>query len=289
MRPDVINRLKIAEYCNLQLNCLPFGNYYFITQQDIDNFPSDYSHCNKLSGNISIKGAGITNLDSLSLVDSINGSISICGNTNLISLNGLHNIKTVLNDLSLGYYEAEGNPGLTDLTGLNNLKNVGRYMHIMFNDGLTSLSGLDSLKHVGQKLGIYYNGMLSECSIKSICDLISIPNETVEFASNTSGCNSQEEVEAACGVGMDESAVGSRQSAVGIYPNPSSTHYNHRNSQTTPSEFQISIFNLNGQEAMNLEVAESFAEVDISHLSRGMYFVQVSNDRTVQVGKFVKQ
>lgn len=156
------NPHEIADVCGFPLSCLPFGNYYFLTQADIDSFPMYYSNCNALSGFVKINGENIYNLDSLSGIDSIMGSFFICGNSNLSSLNGLINLSEIQGDLNIGYWECGGNPGLTSMMGLNNLASVGDGMLILGNAGLLSLTGLDTLTTIGGWLQVSYNERLAD-------------------------------------------------------------------------------------------------------------------------------
>jgi hypothetical protein len=282
------NPHEIADSCGFTLSCLPYGNYFFGSQAEIDSFPSYYPDCHNLPGYTHIESEDITHLDSLYGIDTINGSLSICNNSNLSGLNGLENLKFIQGSFSIGFYECGGNPGLTDLEGLNNLARVEESLNILYNDGLTSLSGLDSLILVGPGSVVCYNGMLSICSTTSICNLISQPGISLIFGSNAPGCNSIIEVEAGCEAGEDESAVDSWQLAVGIYPNPSSTQITIETKATT-TKFQISIFNPNGQEVIRKQITEPMAAIDISHLPQGLYFVKLASDESVKVLKFVKE
>jgi hypothetical protein len=51
----------------------------------------------------------------------------------------------------------------------------------------------------------------------------------------------------------------------------------------------MTIFNINGQQIIMRQITEQQTVVDVSGLPQGVYFVKVSNERTVMVGKFVKQ
>jgi hypothetical protein len=180
--PGCDNPYEIANSCGIVLSCLPYGNYYFLSQADVDNFPSYYSNCNKLEGFVKIHGEDIFNLDSLTGIDTINGSLHVCGNNNLSSLDGLHNLKYIRDDLALGYWECGNNPELTCLNGLNKLTSVGRSMLIMWNDGLANLEGLDSLTSVGYSLQIFENTSLK--SLEGINNLYSVSE--LEIAYNDS-------------------------------------------------------------------------------------------------------
>lgn len=107
------NPPEIAQSCGITLTCLPFGNYHFSSQEEIDNYPASYSNCDYLIGYVSINGEDITHLDSLSGIDTINGTLSICDNQNLSNLAGLNNIKKIQGGLKLGWMECNGNSALT--------------------------------------------------------------------------------------------------------------------------------------------------------------------------------
>jgi len=70
-----------------------------------------------------------------------------------------------------------------------------------------------------------------------------------------------------------------------IYPNPASTHITIE----TLLQEEVSIFNLQGQELLSQQITEPKTRIDISSLPSGVYFVRVTGEQAVQVGKFVKQ
>ena len=73
--------------------------------------------------------------------------------------------------------------------------------------------------------------------------------------------------------------------ALSISPNPASTHITIE----TPPPSQLSILNLNGQELLKQTTTEPKTVIDISTLPNGIYFVKVTGDKAVGVGKFMKQ
>jgi hypothetical protein len=119
----------------------------------------------------------------------IEGDVTIGGwdNTNL---NGLSVLTSTEGNVFIGD-DAGGNHALTSLTGLDNIDG-GSIIDLIIGD----------------------NPYLSTCEVQSICDYLASPNGSIEISGNATGCNSQQEVEAACGVGLDESAVGSQRSTV---------------------------------------------------------------------------
>jgi photosystem II stability/assembly factor-like uncharacterized protein len=57
----------------------------------------------------------------------------------------------------------------------------------------------------------------------------------------------------------------------------------------TAANSQLSIMNLNGEEVLTHSIIKPKTQIDISNLPSGIYFVRMTNDRNVEVGKFVKQ
>ena len=420
----------VAGHCGITLPCLPFGNYYFLSQADIDNFQSDFPNCSELEGNLTVQGDNITSLNGMNNISSIGGTLKIKGNdltsfsglenlttvgsslvidnnlalTNLAglegltsvgdgmfirsnglnSLSGLESLTTVGDDVSIGNeynlsnlaglesisfiggdlsiysnYDLVDLTGLVNLTslggglyieddqyilnltGLEGLTSVGEDVHIRYNYHLISLLGLDNLTSIGGDLsiGMNYGGnpelvdisaleglnsiggelminhnnslmsltglddinagsitnltisnnsSLSACEVQSICDYLASQGGYVDISNNSLGCNSQQEVEAACEVGLDESSVVGRQSIVSIYPNPSSTQIAIEASATT-TKFQLSIFNLNGKEVISQKLTAPGTSIDISNLPQGIYCVRLTSDNTVKVLKIIKE
>ena len=251
--------LLIASSVRAQ-SCLPEG-FTFTTQDQIDGFQSNYPGCVSIEGDVIIKGGNdITDLTGLNVLTSVGGNLAISFNYLLTSLDGLEGLNSIGGDLNIF-----GNDSLTSLTGL---------------DGINSGS-IINLRIVG-------NDTLSTCAILSICEYLAAPNGTIEIHDNATGCNSQEEVLAACSVGLDESAVSSRQSAVNIYPNPSSLVITIGLSTTPDKNTTLAIFNLNGQALLSRQITEQQTVIDVSGLPQGVYLVRVIENDGVMVTKFIK-
>jgi hypothetical protein len=146
---------QIANNCGITLPCLPFGNYYLLSQSDIDNFQSDFPDCLDLQGNLSVKGGGITNLNGLNTVTSINGYLILDEIAPLTSLTGLENLTSI----GLGL-QIWSNYGLTNLSGLDGLSSIGDGLSIWNDDNLNSLTGLEQLTYIGSTLQIIHNASL---------------------------------------------------------------------------------------------------------------------------------
>ena len=158
------NPLEVANACGFTMPCLPFGHYYFNSQADIDNFQSNYPGCTQLEGDVYISGNDIVNLNGLSVVISIGGSLSIIYNNGLNSLSGLDNLNSIGGNLSIYFNQA-----LTSLTGLEGLTSVGGNLKIYKNDALTSFTGLEGLTSI--EGNIYFNN-------RALTSLIALDNLT---------------------------------------------------------------------------------------------------------------
>ena len=237
------NPPEIATSCGITLPCLPYGNYYFSSQAEIDNFQSNYPGCFQLEGNVEINGIDITNLDGLGILTSITGTLEIFGNEVLTSLSGLENLTSIGGDLS-----------------------------IRSNDVLTSLSGLDNIDAgTINNLHIYYNTLLSTCEVQSVCDYIVSPNGTIVIHDNATGCNTQEEVEAACGVWVPDFNF---ESGISIYPNPAKDILIISNDEGITIE-EVVIYNQIGKKVFEEVLVNN--TLDVTNLPRGMYVVELKS------------
>lgn len=134
--------------------CLP-GGITFSSQEEIDNFQTDYSGCTEIEGYVFIVGDDISNLNGLSTLTTVGQYLVISDNIALTSLAGLNNLHTVGDFLVIGY-----NNNLTDLTGLNNLVTVNEYLEISGNNSLINFTGLDNLTTIGGHFRIYENSSI---------------------------------------------------------------------------------------------------------------------------------
>ena len=139
--------------------CLTNG-ITFTSQEQIDNFKINHPNCNEIEGNVTIFGSSITNLDSLDVLEALDGYLWI-NNTNIISLSGIHNIAAIKGTLSI-----EANSSLMDLNALQNLIIVDG-LEILDNDALLNLSGLENLTFVGSSIWIRYNENISNLNALS--------------------------------------------------------------------------------------------------------------------------
>lgn len=152
---------------SLSQPCLPEG-ISFTTQAQIDNFQTNYPGCTEIEGGVTIEGGDITNLDGLSVLTSIGGTLQITSNTVLASIASLQNLTYIGEDIIIGSQfqpamppPMGGNPLLSNLEGLNGITSIGGMIYFRANSGLTSFSGLGNLITIGGSLIVANNDSLS--------------------------------------------------------------------------------------------------------------------------------
>ena len=153
----------------------------------------------------------LNNLDGLINVTVINGHLSI-SNSPSLDIQALSSLISVGTSCQIDNLVNE-----TDFSDLANLKTIGDRLSISYCDGLTSLSGLDNIVAESiSDLRITFNPGLSTCEVQSICDYLASPNGEIIIHDNAPGCNTPEEIESACLVGINEITP----EQISIYPNP---------------------------------------------------------------------
>ena len=232
----------------------------------------------------------LTNLTGLNNLTSIEGWLILYANENLTSLEGLNNLTSIGGNLYIGqdtsFGFGGGNPSLTNIEALHNLTSISGGIEIINNAAITSLNGIENIDAGSiYSLIIYDNPALSTCEVQSVCSYLASPNGTIEIHDNNSGCNNQNEVETACGVGFDE--IGTFGRPINIYPNPTSEQFTIE-SKVPIYQGDIGIFSVNGHEINQYQITESKMDIDIRYLPSGVYFVRVTCDNEVRMFKVVK-
>jgi hypothetical protein len=281
--PGCSSVVELSNGCGNPMPCLPFGNYILSSQADVDNFQSSFPDCDELQGDLTIFGFyDITNLDSLSSLVSIGSSLSLLDCDLDADLSAFKNLTHVGKHIMIEYND------FVSLSGLKNVTSIGGEIIILGNGNLIDLEGLDNIESGSiSSLMIWDNENLSECNVRSICDYLASPNGTIFIQENASGCNYEIEVREACEVGLEEN--GKSDSRVDIFPNPSTTTITiSLPSITSIDNTTLSIYNVNAQQVISRRITEPITVLDIGTLPQGIYFVRISADRAVRVGKFVK-
>jgi hypothetical protein len=125
--------------------------YVINNQQKADNFSKKFKDCPEFLGDIIISGE-IENLNGLTALKKLKGTLQIWKTTNLKDIEGLNNLESISGDLLIGMNEQ-----ITNLNALSKLKEVGQKITINKNTKLQNVSGLKMLKNVGTSLMINLN------------------------------------------------------------------------------------------------------------------------------------
>lgn len=151
-------------------SCLPQG-IVFNAQSAIDSFPINYPGCTEIEGDVKISGFGITNLNGLSTITIIGGTLRILNNLDLLSLSGLTSLTSIGESLMIS-----GNRLLTNLSGLDNLSFIGVNL-ILFTNGFTSFNGLSSITFINNAFFIVDHDSLT--NLIGLESIISIGSDFV--------------------------------------------------------------------------------------------------------------
>jgi photosystem II stability/assembly factor-like uncharacterized protein len=87
-------------------------------------------------------------------------------------------------------------------------------------------------------------------------------------------------------VGINDHSSGSN--TLKVYPNPASTFVTVESS-VLPINSQLSVMNVNGQQLITRQVNQPTTTIDIIALPKGVYFIKMTGERTVEMGKFIKE
>ncbi len=169
------------------------GDVLLRTQEDVDSFAVRFPSCTTLKSLRIINWSSLpptNNLSPLQQIETIEEALIITNN-NITNLQGLENLT------SAGSLNIRENDVLTDLSALENLNSV-EGLYISYNEMLSNLNGLGNINHnLIQFISIENNPNLSVCYVESVCGYLQNDGGN-SIENNTSGCNSEEEVEASC-------------------------------------------------------------------------------------------
>jgi hypothetical protein len=157
----------LSKLTTFSQGCLPEG-ITFTTQEQIDSFQVNYPGCTEIEGSVTINSYNpdITNLNGMSVITSIGGTLEIQSLSALENLNGLASLQHVGVNLSILW-----NALLTDLSGLEMLSSVGGVITVSNNPALTSLNGIGSLSQV-DAVEINGNNVLTNLDALNLLDHI---------------------------------------------------------------------------------------------------------------------
>lgn len=239
------------------------------------------SNLDSITGEFTIRTCNqLTNLNGLGALVRNNGSVIIRDNAILTTLTGINSLKFIGETL-----EIVENATLTDISALSNVDTIvgGEEggVFIEANDLLTSLSGLGNEQtEIGGNLDLLLNGDLSLCSVPSICKYLGNPpaDAVITISGNTTGCNTQPEIEAGC-TGL---SIEKLRHDIGliITPNPFSDHLiiEHTDNE------EITLTTVLGR-CERITVSEGKNELSTEHLQPGVYFIRDTKGTTYKIVK----
>ncbi|MFH1119406.1 MAG: T9SS type A sorting domain-containing protein [Bacteroidota bacterium] len=219
-------------------------------------------------------------LSGLNNVHSINGSVIISDNANLSNLSGLENLEHA------GGLNIDNNQNLVNLSSLQSLTSLSGELYISLNEKLQSLTGLNNIDANSISiLEIWGNDLLTQCAVESICNYLLNSTGYTHISGNSSGCNSPEEVEAACEeVGVNNIDI----SEIKIYPNPANDYLFIETAEISGIK-QFEIMNVCGRKVLNQADSGNNQPIDIGNLPDGLYILKVTGDNAVEARKFLKK
>lgn len=169
-------------------SCLPEG-IVFSTQGQVDSFQINHPNCDEIEGNVIINGSEIKNLNSLNVVTSIGGYLSIGYTDSLTNLNGFENLTEIGGDFLVIHTE-----GLINFTGLENVYKIGGGLHFEYNYSLIDFAGLNNIDSITDVLVVTNNVTLNNFaglnSLIYIGDNVTIENN--DSLKNLTGINNLE-------------------------------------------------------------------------------------------------
>ena len=153
----------------------PTRNINFSTQAQVDEFLIEYPNCRDFPGRININGS-VENLNGLSNITSIGGSLVISNIQNLKSFKGLENLTSIGGNIDMPHISFKNFEGLENLTsiggdliawpnplesfqGLENLTTIGGDLSAGYSL-LTNFRGLENLSEIGGIFGAGFNDFL---------------------------------------------------------------------------------------------------------------------------------
>jgi hypothetical protein len=223
--------------------------------------------------------------------DDLRNRLTISDNNSLITLAGMNILQYIGGSIDITY-----NPSLTKLDGFYHLDSIKGSINIVNNDNLndiSSLSGIDpntvfSPTSSYKALEIHENPQLSECAIRSICNIINDDNKSKNIHNNKAGCNSIYEISDACTAVSVISPEADEKCIFRVFPNPArNTLYlsYDKDAFSKRGNIRIEIYSATGQKVKVIDHITD--KIDISELSKGIYLINFVTDKGIVTRKFV--
>lgn len=223
-------------------------------------------------GNISIEENEILqNLDGLENINAQNRNIFISFNDNIVTLNGL-NFHNSIGSLYLSY-----NNSLSDLNALLSLDNINGTLNINNNNSIIHLNGFTNVDNI---FGI---GIGNNVNLYDFCGLSNLMSNNYTGSYGVSGNaynpTQQDIINGNCStLSVNEFTL----ETVKLHPNPTTDFINIQSNFDINS---VEIYSLHGQKVLAIENKKT---IDISSLSKGIYFLKVKTVKGEITKKVVK-
>ena len=241
-------------------------------------------------------------LQSISELGGFSGNVNgmvIFDNPLLVNLYGLEGI---LDTGEVGVFISD-NESLLNLDGLQNLSG-GHGLFVRDNDAIQSLEGLNSVIDFSEieiennvalvdisnletnlasnidHLIIKGNPNLATCNLLNICSYLDDNGDSI-IMNNAPGCNTVQEVRTSCGLSVAEIVL---VNTIVLYPNPVSEIL-LINASEGISVQGTTVYSILGEQLFE----SSEKSIDVSSLSEGIYFVEISTVQGTLVKRIIKE
>ncbi len=121
----------------------------------------------EITGDLEIRAGDIPNLESLSSLTKVGGTLIINDNGTLTDLSGLRNLESIG-----GYLQINNNASLVSLEGLNNIESIASFIQLEANESLISLEGLNKLTAISGGLTINNNDALTNVDALALLETV---------------------------------------------------------------------------------------------------------------------
>jgi len=159
---------QVTNICLGFANC-PAGGVTFTTQQEVDDFQTNFPGCTTIPGNVYIDGianSDINNFNGLNQLVNIEGNLIFQSVGGITDLSGLENLSTIGGDLYI-----DSNYNLTSLAGLENLNSIGGSLYLYYNNPLANLTSLSNLTTIGGSLYVEGNSVSSLAGLDNVTSI----------------------------------------------------------------------------------------------------------------------
>ncbi|MCD4683374.1 MAG: T9SS type A sorting domain-containing protein, partial [Bacteroidales bacterium] len=192
-----------------------------------------------------------------------------------------------------GDLEIGTNYSLLNINDLSNISHIAGDLIVSKNSSITSLSGLNNIEPASiEDLDIHYNSSLSTCDVESICNYLVSPNGEVEIYGNAPGCNSIEEVQAACDTLSVQEII--LEENFSISPNPCSGSLNLNFTIIQQGVVNCDLFEISGIEVKRLlnepkKPGTYDVVFNVSDLPAGVYIIKLQTKNKIDMKKIIKR